>query len=60
MRHAFVMQMSYTAIANGRSKLEERLARWLLMAHERLRYPVGSIYNKRRATHPASDSQEGL
>jgi CRP-like cAMP-binding protein len=34
--HAFVMQMSYTAIANGRSKLEERLARWLLMAHDRV------------------------
>ena len=34
--HAFVMQMSYTAIANGRSKLEERLARWLLMTHDRL------------------------
>jgi CRP-like cAMP-binding protein len=30
------MQMSYTAIANGRSKLEERLARWLLMAHDRV------------------------
>jgi CRP-like cAMP-binding protein len=34
--HAFVLQMSYTAIANGRSKLEERLARWLLMAHDRV------------------------
>jgi CRP-like cAMP-binding protein len=31
----FAVQMSYTAIANGRGKLEERLARWLLMAHDR-------------------------
>jgi CRP-like cAMP-binding protein len=33
--HAFVVQMGYTALANGRYKLEERLARWLLMAHDR-------------------------
>lgn len=32
---AFSIQMSHTAIANGRGKLEERLARWLLMAHDR-------------------------
>ena len=34
--HAFVVQMGYTALANGRSKIEERLARWLLMAHDRV------------------------
>ena len=34
--HAFMLQMSQTAIANGRSKLEERLARWLLMGHDRV------------------------
>jgi CRP-like cAMP-binding protein len=34
--HAFLIQATYTAIANGRSKLEDRLARWLLMAHDRL------------------------
>jgi hypothetical protein len=34
--HAFAIQTAYTAMANGRSKLEERLARWLLMAHDRL------------------------
>ena len=34
--HAFIVQTTYTAMANGRSKIEERLARWLLMAHDRL------------------------
>jgi CRP-like cAMP-binding protein len=34
--HAFLLQTSYTAMANGRSKIEERLARWLLMAHDRV------------------------
>lgn len=34
--HAFMTQMTYTAISNGRSKIEERLARWILMAHDRL------------------------
>jgi CRP-like cAMP-binding protein len=34
--HAFGIQTTYTAIANGRSKIEERLARWLLMAHDRI------------------------
>lgn len=34
--HAFTIQTSQTALANGRSKLEERLARWLLMAHDRV------------------------
>jgi CRP-like cAMP-binding protein len=32
---AFSIQASHTAIANSRGKLEERLARWLLMAHDR-------------------------
>jgi CRP-like cAMP-binding protein len=34
--HAFLTQASYTAMANGRSKIEERLARWLLMAQDRV------------------------
>jgi CRP-like cAMP-binding protein len=34
--HAFVVQTAQTALANGRNKVEERLARWLLMAHDRL------------------------
>ena len=33
--HVFLTQVAYTALCNGRSKLEERLARWLLMAHDR-------------------------
>jgi CRP-like cAMP-binding protein len=32
----FMIQVAQTAIANGRGKLEERLARWLLMADDRL------------------------
>ena len=34
--HAFMVQTGYTAMANGRSKIEDRLARWLLMAHDRI------------------------
>jgi CRP-like cAMP-binding protein len=33
--YAFLTQATYTALSNGRSKLEERLARWLLMAQDR-------------------------
>lgn len=32
---ALSVQMGYTALANSRYKIEERLARWLLMAHDR-------------------------
>jgi CRP-like cAMP-binding protein len=34
---AFVVQASQTALANGRGRLDERLARWLLMWQDRLR-----------------------
>jgi CRP-like cAMP-binding protein len=34
--HAFHIQTSHTALANGRSKNSERLARWLLMADDRI------------------------
>ncbi|MGZ4883573.1 MAG: Crp/Fnr family transcriptional regulator [Halobacteriota archaeon] len=34
--HAFLEQATRTAVANGRSKIGERLARWLLMADDRL------------------------
>lgn len=34
--NAFLNQTTETAIANGRSKTEERLARWLLMADDRV------------------------
>ena len=30
------LQVTQTALSNGRSKIEERLARWLLMADDRL------------------------
>ncbi|RUT31456.1 Crp/Fnr family transcriptional regulator [Arsenicitalea aurantiaca] len=33
---ALTMQIASTALANGRSKLEERLARWLVMVQDRL------------------------
>jgi len=33
----FMVQTAHTAIANARSKLDARLARWLLMAHDRVR-----------------------
>jgi CRP-like cAMP-binding protein len=32
----FMAQIAHTALANGRAKIEERLARWLLMAQDRL------------------------
>ncbi len=32
----FMTQVTQTALANGRAKIEERLARWLLMAQDRL------------------------
>lgn len=32
---AFMAQMAHTALSNGRAKLEERLARWVLMVHDR-------------------------
>ena len=34
--HAFLAQTTTTALANGRSSIEERLARWLLMADDRI------------------------
>ena len=34
--HAFLIQTTQTAVANGRGKNEERLARWLLMADDRI------------------------
>ena len=34
--HAFLLQTTTTALANGRSKIEERPARWLLMADDRI------------------------
>jgi len=33
---AFRVQTTHTAVCNARSRLDQRLARWLLMAHDRL------------------------
>lgn len=33
--HAFTVQVSATVLSNSMNKIEERLARWLLMAHDR-------------------------
>jgi CRP-like cAMP-binding protein len=33
--HTMMSQMTFTALANGRYRIDERLARWLLMAHDR-------------------------
>ena len=34
--HVFTVQSGYTALANAHGKIEERLARWLLMAQDRI------------------------
>jgi CRP-like cAMP-binding protein len=34
--HSFMIQTAQTALSNGRSNIEQRLARWLLMAHDRI------------------------
>jgi CRP-like cAMP-binding protein len=35
--HVLSIQVAQTALANGRCKIEERLARWLLMANDRVK-----------------------
>jgi CRP-like cAMP-binding protein len=34
---AFMVQTAHTAIANARAHIDQRLARWILMAHDRVR-----------------------
>lgn len=34
--HVFLIQAAHTALANGRGSIEERLARWLVMGHDRI------------------------
>lgn len=34
--YAFLIQVTHSALANGRFTIEQRLARWLLMAQDRL------------------------
>ncbi len=36
----FMVQTAHTAIANARAHIDERLARWILMAHDRTRDPI--------------------
>ncbi|MBZ9774380.1 Crp/Fnr family transcriptional regulator [Mesorhizobium sp. CO1-1-8] len=43
--HAFHIQATYTALNNARSKIEERLARWLLMCDDR------AVGNRLAITH---------
>ena len=34
--HLFLVQVAHTAVANAKGNIEERLARWLLMVHDRV------------------------
>jgi CRP-like cAMP-binding protein len=34
--HCWALQLSHTALSNGRYNVHERLARWLLMVHDRI------------------------
>jgi CRP-like cAMP-binding protein len=34
--HTMIIQVGHTALSNGRAKIETRLARWILMCHDRL------------------------
>jgi CRP-like cAMP-binding protein len=34
--HAFAVQTAHTGVANARARIPERLARWLLMSHDRV------------------------
>jgi CRP-like cAMP-binding protein len=34
--HAFTVQTAHTAISNARAMIDERLSRWILMAHDRI------------------------
>jgi len=38
----FMVQTAQTAIANARARIDRRLARWLLMAHDRTKEEVGN------------------
>lgn len=44
--HAFTTQTAQTALANSGSKIDERLARWLLMCHDRIDGDVLSLTHK--------------
>jgi CRP-like cAMP-binding protein len=43
--HVFLLQVGQTAYANARYKVEERLARWILMSADRLGSPVSLTHD---------------
>jgi hypothetical protein len=45
--HIFMMQISYTAFANGSTRVDQRLARWLLMYQDRLHASSIAITHQR-------------
>jgi CRP-like cAMP-binding protein len=55
--HVLMVQATHTALANGQGSLVERLARWIVMWHDRIRQPeikvthtyVSSLLGVRRA-----------
>jgi len=47
--HCFVVQLAQTALANATGSVEQRLARWLLMAHDRIEGDVLAITHEELA-----------
>jgi len=45
--HVFLMQVGYTAFANGCTRIDQRLARWLLMYQDRMRASSLAITHQR-------------
>jgi CRP-like cAMP-binding protein len=41
--HVFLMQVANTVLCNGHGRIEQRLARWLLMCQDRMRSPTLAI-----------------
>jgi CRP-like cAMP-binding protein len=39
----FMVQTAHTAVANARTNIDRRLARWILMAHDRMRHDTLSL-----------------
>ncbi len=45
--HIFTMQVAYTAFSNGHTRVDQRLARWLLMYQDRLRASALAVTHQR-------------
>jgi CRP-like cAMP-binding protein len=45
--HVFMMQVAYTAFSNGSTRVDQRLARWLLMYQDRIRASTLAITHQR-------------